>query len=427
MNHHASASISLKTLVRLFRGGAALGICAALLALGAIQHANAEDSRDEHDQATTEHVVYVESNIATSQGNSIFAYRRDISGRLTQLPGSPFATRGTGVVDPSLALGPFDSDQLIITNPEHTLLFAVNPGSNTIAVFHIAPDGGLTHVSGSPFPSGGVNPVSVGLSRDTLVVVNKAMDPNQTGHSPNYASFRVSPDGQLGSTPLSVKNVVAGSSPSQALISAGKTVIFGADFLGGLMQSFAIQPDGTLNQNLPQRLPDSIFAGSAAPHLPLGLAAHPSRPIIYVGLVTVNRIGVYQYDTAGVLSFVTSVPDSGKGPCWVRVNIDGTRLYSSNTGDNSVSVFDISNPLKPVEIQKLSLRGEGSSFQIELDPTNDYLYAVSQRAAATTPLGHGSNLHVVRVRHNGLLKEDENSPVALPVPNVTRPQGLATF
>jgi 6-phosphogluconolactonase (cycloisomerase 2 family) len=211
------------------------------------------------------------------------------------------------------------------------------------------------------------------------------------------------------------------------LISAGKTAVFGADFLGGLLQSFAIQPDGTLNQNRPQRLPDSIFAGSAAPHRPLGLASHPGRPIVYVGLVTVNRIAVYQYDSAGVLSFVTSVPDSGAAPCWVRGNADGTRLYSSNTGDNSLSVFDISDPLKPVQIQKLSLRGEGSVFQIELDPRNDYLYAVSQRAAATTPLGRGNNLHVIRVQNDGRLHEENSSPVALPVPAGTRPQGLATF
>jgi 6-phosphogluconolactonase (cycloisomerase 2 family) len=109
------------------------------------------------------------------------------------------------------------------------------------------------------------------------------------------------------------------------------------------------------------------------------------------------------------------------------VNNDGTRLYSSNTGDNSISVFDIANPLKPVEIQHLRLKGTGSSFEIELDPENNYLYAVTQRAAATTPLGQGNNLHVLRVGVNGRLTENEGSPLALPVPSGTRPQGLATF
>ena len=110
-------------------------------------------------------VVYVGSNVGSPNGNSILAFVRDAHGRLTPLPGSPFPTRGKGVFDLSLALGPFDSDQNIVVNPERTLLFAVNPGSNSIAVFHIAAEGGLVHVDGSPFPSGGSNPVSVGLSR----------------------------------------------------------------------------------------------------------------------------------------------------------------------------------------------------------------------------------------------------------------------
>src|SRR5689334_4697502 len=50
-------------------------------------------------------VVYVESNISTPGGNSILAFRRDAQGNLTPLPGSPFLTGGTGVIDPSLKLG----------------------------------------------------------------------------------------------------------------------------------------------------------------------------------------------------------------------------------------------------------------------------------------------------------------------------------
>ena len=46
------------------------------------------------------------------------------------------------------------------------LLFAVNGGSNTIAVFHILADGGLRAVEGSPFASRGVNPVGIGLRGD---------------------------------------------------------------------------------------------------------------------------------------------------------------------------------------------------------------------------------------------------------------------
>jgi 6-phosphogluconolactonase (cycloisomerase 2 family) len=421
-------ALRLKTLGRLIGVATVAGACAVALGTVALGPAHAGNpSSQGASPNSTANVVYVESNIATPQGNTILAYRRDSSGHLTPLPGSPFATRGAGVIDPSLALGPFDSDQQVVTNAERTLLFAVNPGSNTIAVFRISPDGSLTHVTGSPFPSGGTMPVSIGLSRDTLVVVNKAQDPNQSASTPSYVSFRVSPDGRLERTPLSTTNVATGASPSQALVSSGKSFVFGADFMGGLLQSFRIQPDGALQQNTPQQLPASLYAGTSVPHSPLGLAAHPHRPIVYVGLVTINKLGVYKYDDAGVLSFVNAVPNSGMAVCWERVNNDGTRLYSANTGDNSISVYDIANPVKPVEIQHLRLKGAGSIFEIELDPANHYLYGVTQRSSATTPLGQGSNLHVLHVGTDGRLTENDSSPLALPVPAGARPQGVATF
>ena len=104
-----------------------------------------------------------------TRGNSnSLAFRRDHDGNLTPLSGSPFLTGGTGVVDPSLKLGPFDSDQNIISNARAHVLFAVNSGSNSITVFHIRPDGSLSPVEGSPFPSGGQNPV-VSDSRITFL------------------------------------------------------------------------------------------------------------------------------------------------------------------------------------------------------------------------------------------------------------------
>lgn len=408
-------------------GSLAVAIASVLAAFAApVAHA-ADDDGGGWERPQREAVVYTESNVSTPGGNTILAYSRERGGRLKPLPGSPFSTRGTGVIDPSLALGPFDSDQLIITNAEHTLLFAANPGSNSIAVFHIQPDGALVHVQGSPFPSGGSNPVSVGLAKDTLVVVNKAMDPAQRVRTPNYASFHVAADGQLSPLATSIVSVAQGSSPSQALVPANARFAFGSDFLGGTLQSFAIQADGSLLQNLPQQVADLPFTGSAAPHLALGLAAHPSRPIVYAGLVTISKVAVYRYDANGVLSFVRAVDDSGAGVCWIRVSADGTRMYTSNTGDNSISVYDTTDPLKPVQIQRQVLKGAGSSFQLELDPSGRSLFAISQRAAATTAIGDGSNLHVLNVRQDGRVFETEHSPLALPVPATTRPQGLATW
>jgi 6-phosphogluconolactonase (cycloisomerase 2 family) len=372
-------------------------------------------------------VVYVESN--NPAGNAILAYSRDNSdGSLTPLPGSPFSTGGLGLTF-TTALGPFDSDQEVIINSAGTMLFAVNGGSDSIAVFWIAKNGSLTPVEGSPFPSGGSDPVSLGLADDsTLVVVNQDMDPNHPGmFLPNYTSFRVSPTGRLTQIPNSTFFVDAGSAPSQALISPNGDVMFGAEFLGGLLRTFRISEAGRLSLGDVQPLPASEFAGTGAPPLPLGLAVHPRRNLLYVDFVTINRIGVYAYDEKGKLRFLRSVPDSGKAACWALVNNAGTRLYASNTGDSSISVFDIStDAAQPVEIQHLPLRTTGSCFQFKLDSTESFLHVVTQQAAATKPAS-ANGLNVLRVAPDGTLTEVPSSPTILPVPPMVRPQGVAAL
>jgi 6-phosphogluconolactonase (cycloisomerase 2 family) len=159
---------------------------------------------------------------------------------------------------------------------------------------------------------------------------------------------------------------------------------------------------------------------------PLGLWTHPTRPILYAGLTSSNRMAVYTFNSTGHLNLVRTVPNSGKAICWIRSNASGTRLYTANTGDNSISVYDSTFPLQPVEIEHLKLKGFGSAVQIKVDPRGDFLYVVTQRASATVPLGQGNTLHVLTIdRHSGRVQEQARSFVNLPVPAGTRPQGVA--
>jgi hypothetical protein len=82
-------------------------------------------------------IIWLESN--STAGNSILAFKNDGSGNPTFLGSTPAG--GIGVFDKTFALGPFDSDQNLIVNDDGTLLFAVNSGSNCIAVFRITPHG----------------------------------------------------------------------------------------------------------------------------------------------------------------------------------------------------------------------------------------------------------------------------------------------
>jgi 6-phosphogluconolactonase (cycloisomerase 2 family) len=359
--------------------------------------------------------VYVESNRADH--NSVLAFRQT-NGNLSFV--GEFPTAGKGVFDLSLKLGPFDSDQNLITNAEGTVLYAVNSGSDTVAAFSIGDDGSLSVLAGSPFATGGTNPVSVGIARDTLVVVNKAMDPARPNlNQPTYTSFSLAPDGVIDGGPLSTIAAPVGSSPSQADISSGRRLVFDAQFLGGHIKSFIVEHDGSLTPA------DSQAVNTNAGPQPLGLWTQPARPILYAGLTSNNKLAVDTFDSEGHLTFVRAVPNSGQAICWIRSNATGTRLYTANTGDNSISVYDSTFPLHPVEIEHLKLKGLGNAFQITVDPRGGFLYVVTQRASPNIPLGQGNTLHVLNI-NKVTGKVSEVAPfVNLPVPSGTRPQGVA--
>jgi 6-phosphogluconolactonase (cycloisomerase 2 family) len=368
--------------------------------------------------------VYVEGN--DPAGNVIFAFaRNNTDGSLAQIPGSPFSAGGLGITFATV-LGPFELDQAIILNSTDTLLFAVNGGSDTIAVFNINVDGSLVPVAGSPFPSGGSNPVSVGLSNDNvLVAVNQSLDPKHPGSpAPNYTSFRVGPDGQLTPIPHSTISIDLGSDPTQALISPDGSLMFGAEFLGGMLRTLQIQADGGLIQTDAQPLPPAEFADTGAAAQPLGLAVHPTQNLLYVGFVLVNKLGVYRYDDKGKLNFLRTVPVSGQLPCWVLLNRAATRLYTSNTLDPSISVFDISgDPSTPREIQTVKLRSTGNSVQFALDSTETFLHVVTQGQSLTSPPSSNA-MNVLAVASDGTLAEVASSPNILPVAKMVRPQGV---
>jgi 6-phosphogluconolactonase (cycloisomerase 2 family) len=190
---------------------------------------------------------------------------------------------------------------------------------------------------------------------------------------------------------------------------------------------FNIVPPGT-----------DLNGDGVADALPLGLQVHPTEPLLYVGFVTGPKLGVYEYnEMTGALTFVGAANNSGLFICWIITNAEGTRLYTTNSGNDSVSVYNIEDPRNPIEIQTVLLKGNGVPLQLALDPREEFLYTVKQRAFPTnpvgevTPAGEGDFLSILRVNEDGTLTEVETSPVDLNVddaaPPVIRAQGVAAL
>jgi DNA-binding beta-propeller fold protein YncE len=391
-------------------------------------------------------VVYIESNIGNVSGhNSILAFTRDINGHLAPL--GEFPTGGTGVHPNEITfgnlagtLGPFDSDQNLIFNFDATRIFAVNSGSDTIAVFDVKSNGALVPVKGSPFSSGGTDPVSVGLSasEDTLIVVNKDYDLKRPGfdakkRSPNYTVLNVKPDGKLDS-PSKVDAGKGGTlgpgntTPTQALVSPKGRLVFDADTFGTTIHSFAIRPNGNLERVASHGTPNTEFvpfpllANPAGRPFVLGLVAHPREAVFYAGFVFEGKVGVYTYNRAGDFQFVRSAP-ANTGVCWIATNASGNRIYTSNTLVNTVSVLDTSDPLNPVKIQDFPLAGPPAGpEQLTLDLRGEYLYVVTQKALDIMP-PDANALHVLRINPADGTIASQTDRVVIPVsPSI--PQGV---
>jgi hypothetical protein len=404
----------------------------AILATHALP-ASAEDfSGDFNDvPRISDHFVYTQTN---DSPNAVVAFRRDQFGNLTPVPGSPFATGGTGVFNTAGILGPFDADQEVAVDRDRFLLFAVNAGSNTIAVFHIVPgDGRLVPVQGSPFPSGGINPISIGLRGDQVVVINQNQnqaDPAAVnGQTSTIVTRHIAADGSLveldGDTTLALPQ---GSSPSQALTTNTGAFVFDPEFAPpaqapakqpfpvGALASYSLSPTGALTPT-PGNNPAVAFTSTASPGTltasPLGSWANPIAREIYVGVTGQSALASFTWDGEGNPIFQNLVPLKGTAVCWVRVNHAGTRVYASNTGSHTIETLDVvTDPALPIDLSDSAKIGgpQGTAtLMMEVDPTDAFVYVISQSNAIggsattppTTPATIANKLHVLQVGGDG--------------------------
>ncbi|HWZ44030.1 MAG TPA: hypothetical protein VNW97_11165 [Candidatus Saccharimonadales bacterium] len=432
----------------------------SVFVLGLVFVATIEARAQEGGSGNDTHVLYVETNDHNPGQNAILAYNIDPNDGSLSLLGT-FPTRGTGAVNFDSRLGPSDHAQEVILSGDKRFLFAINGGSNTVAVFRVHGNGSLSHVLGSPFPSGGMTPLSLGQAGDKLYVVNgnnntqANVAPNNT--PANYTGFEIKEDGRLEPISGSTVEIASNSNPTQAHISPDKKFLFGIDFFalpyqpqivpfiparGSLLESFQIQEDGTLREApgspyLPppsSRLDPSV---SESGYL-LGLIAHPAERILYAGEVATERLAVYTYDESGRLSLLTDVPLPGAAICWFSFDKDVKHLFSSEAGSNSIGVFDIANPFAPVHIQELPLRLLGHptaslpgnefptlSFQQALDPSGKFLFVVNHAETPNNDYPEGNAIHIMQVQPGGTLVEAAFSPLILPVPSNVKPTGNA--
>jgi hypothetical protein len=402
-------------------GGRVVAICAALL-LAALAVSPVLIHKTH--AANPLNLVYVTSNVGSVPNmNSVYAWTNDGAGNLTPVSGSPYLTGGTGFYDPNFATFSDEADKELVISSAANLLFTVNANSNTVAVMNVNTDGSLTPVAGSPFASGGQEPLSLAISPgvlsggqlSALTVDNMADDPNQVDGAANLNTFVIKSTGVLGTIPNSTVSLGVGANPTQVEAIAGT----GQNFVTAVQRGSASVAPAVYMFHLAHGVLKQLHSlqvtvGGAL----IGLAVDPISPIMYVGYASMNEFNVVQYGTTnGTLTPLKRLPSNGNATCWLAVNSAGTRLYTVNFESGTVNVFDITTAASPVQLQSFLLSGiVPTPTNVAFDTTGQFFYVLTKQS-----------LHVLNVSQiDGTLSETV-SPVTIPVPAGELPIGVASL
>jgi 6-phosphogluconolactonase len=334
--------------------------------------------------------TYIDGNTATA--NTIDGFARHANGSVTPLPGSPFAAGGAG-----LGTG-LASQGAIQATPDGRYLLAVDAGSNQISVLRITA-GGAPVLAGRPVSSGGVQPVSIAISRAGLVYVA-----NSGAGGSGYSGFRLGSGGRLAPIPGSTVSVPDAAGLGDVFFNATGNHLVGTRTGTSQIDSFVVLPGGHL-----AAAQGSPYTGQGLGQL--GAEFSPTHPWqLFVsnahngaGLGTVSA---YRDGFFGRLFPVGSSPyaDGQTAPCWVEISHDGRYLFTVNTGSGNVSSYSINPGGSLSLIGSTPIRGGGADIDARLSPDGKTLSVD----------GSGNHILSVFAVHGGTLTELPSSPTPLP-------------
>ena len=321
-----------------------------------------------------DYLVYVGTNVASEQENSIFQYR---------------LSRTTGALTPVAAYKGGASPTYLAMTDARRFLYAVSE-TNT---FRGAPGGGVSAFAVDPRtgalallnqqPSTGASPCYVSLDRSGKV----ALVANYLGG--NVALLPLAADGHLAAPAATDQHEGRGPHKNQngphahcLIPDPANTYAFAVDL--GTDQVVGYRLNAALGQLT--RLPTPAFTATPGAG-PRHLVFHPNGRQAYLINELNSTLTVLAYDAAAgkfrELQTLTTLPSgfTGTNSCAdVHVSPDGLFLYASNRGHNSIAVYaiDTSNgTLAP--IQHESTQGQ-TPRNFALTPSGRLLLVANQNS-----------------------------------------------
>ncbi len=259
--------------------------------------------------------VYTLSNDATS--NAVYVYDRAADGSLT--PHGAYATGGIGT---AASLG--DQGALAFSSAKN-LFFAVNAGDNSISELELELDGSLSLVS--KVDSGGVMPVSVTVSNDTVYALNAG---DGASNAANISGFRIDAGGLLPIASSTQPLSTASPGPAQIQFSPSGNVLVVTEKVTSKIDTFVVTAGVASARN----------TQSSVGATPFGFDFTAAGDLIVSEAGPGAATSYTVADADGAITPVTSsLVSSQAAPCWVRVV--GTNAFVTNAHSNTISGYAV--------------------------------------------------------------------------------------
>lgn len=308
-----------------FRRFAAAPILAVAVVAFVATPAFAHDGRDHHNHGHdhgqgADHVVFVQND--DPNGNTIAAYDRADDGTLSFAASYP--TGGSGGALASSVVDHLASQGSLVYDAEHSLLLAVNAGSNTVSVFSVQGDAlQLREI----VPTNGQFPVSITVHDDVAYVLNARGGGSVQGY--DIANGVLAPiDGSLralGLDPNATPEFT--TTPGQvAFTPDGSQLVVTTKGNGSAILVFRVRHHDTLA--------DSPTVNSEPGTVPFAVT-FDQRGRLVVSEAGTNSVATYDLDRDGTVELLDRALTGQTATCWVTGI--GSNLYLSNAGSASVS------------------------------------------------------------------------------------------
>jgi 6-phosphogluconolactonase len=257
--------------------------------------------------------VYVLGN--QPSGNRVLVYDRAADGTLTAAGSVDAGGVGTG--------GGLGSQGAIVTDAAGRYVYAVNPGSDSIAAFRVTPNG-LTRTDVAA--SGGVMPTSLTVQHGLLYVLN-------AGGAGSIVGFTVD-HGDLEQLPESAR-ALSGSATAPAQVSftpAGDQLVV-TERATQRIDLYAVGGDGYAT--------GPTVVGSEGV-TPFGFGFDNKGHLVvseaFGGAADASAVSTYAVGAGSLATVTASAPTTETAACWIAVTGSGRFAYAGNAG-GSVTGF----------------------------------------------------------------------------------------